>query len=238
MSNTLNITAKERVSKGKSNSRNLRSSNLIPAIIYGGAIEAQKIQLLEKDLVKATLTSGFSSQVLKINLDGKDQDVVLKELQLHPSSQKLIHADFLRVDPDTRISLTIPLHFINEDICSGVKVEGGVVSHLINNIEISCLASNLPEFIEVDVENLEIGDTLTLSQLKLGEGVEIPALALGENRDQAVVSVAEAKIIDIDPIEPEEIEGEEGEGEGEGEGEEGESAQTSSENLPTENSSD
>ena len=234
MSNTLNITAEERVSKGKSNSRNLRNSNLIPAVIYGGALEAQKIQLLEKDLVKATQTSGFSSQVLKINLDGKDQDVVLKELQLHPSSQKLIHADFLRVDPDTRITLTIPLHFINEDICAGVKVEGGVVSHLINNIEISCLASNLPEFIEVDVENLEIGDTLTLSQLKLGEGVEIPALALGENRDQAVVSVAEAKIIDIEPIEPEEIEGEEGEGEGEGE----ESEQTSSENLPTENSSD
>ena len=234
MSNTLNITAEERVSKGKSNSRNLRNSNLIPAVIYGGALEAQKIQLLEKDLVKATQTSGFSSQVLKINLDGKDQDVVLKELQLHPSSQKLIHADFLRVDPDTRITLTIPLHFINEDICAGVKVEGGVVSHLINNIEISCLASNLPEFIEVDVENLEIGDTLTLSQLKLGEGVEIPALALGENRDQAVVSVAEAKIIDIEPIEPEEIEGEEGEGEGEGE----ESEPTSSENLPTENSSD
>ena len=234
MSNTLNITAEERVSKGKSNSRNLRNSNLIPAVIYGGALEAQKIQLLEKDLVKATQTSGFSSQVLKINLDGKDQDVVLKELQLHPSSQKLIHADFLRVDPDTRITLTIPLHFINEDICAGVKVEGGVVSHLINNIEISCLASNLPEFIEVDVENLEIGDTLTLSQLKLGEGVEIPALALGDNRDQAVVSVAEAKIIDIEPIEPEEIEGEEGEGEGEGE----ESEPTSSENLPTENSSD
>jgi len=234
MSNTLNITAEERVSKGKSNSRNLRNSNLIPAVIYGGALEAQKIQLLEKDLVKATQTSGFSSQVLKINLDGKDQDVVLKELQLHPSSQKLIHADFLRVDPDTRITLTIPLHFINEDICAGVKVEGGVVSHLINNIEISCLASNLPEFIEVDVENLEIGDTLTLSQLKLGEGVEIPALALGENRDQAVVSVAEAKIIDIEPIEPEEIEGEEGEGEGEGE----ESEPTPSENLPTENSSD
>ena len=234
MSNTLNIAAEERVSKGKSNSRNLRNSNLIPAVIYGGALEAQKIQLLEKDLVKATQTSGFSSQVLKINLDGKDQDVVLKELQLHPSSQKLIHADFLRVDPDTRITLTIPLHFINEDICAGVKVEGGVVSHLINNIEISCLASNLPEFIEVDVENLEIGDTLTLSQLKLGEGVEIPALALGENRDQAVVSVAEAKIIDIEPIEPEEIEGEGEEGEGEGE----ESEPTSSENLPTENSSD
>jgi large subunit ribosomal protein L25 len=212
----------------------LRSSNLIPAVIYGGTKEAQRIQFLEKDLVKATQTSGFSSQVLKINLDGKDQDVVLKELQLHPSSQKLIHADFLRVDPDTRITLTIPLHFINEDICAGVKVEGGVVSHLINNIEISCLASNLPEFIEVDVENLEIGDTLTLSQLKLGEGVEIPALALGENRDQAVVSVAEAKIIDIEPIEPEEIEGEEGEGEGEGE----ESEPTPSENLPTENSSD
>ena len=236
MSTTLSLTAEERVSKGKSNSRNLRSSNLIPAVIYGGAKDAQRIQFLEKDLVKATQTSGFSSQVLKISMDGKDQDVVLKELQLHPSSQKLIHADFLRVDPDTRISLTIPLHFINEDKCVGVKVDGGVVSHLINNIEISCLASNLPEFIEVDVENLGLGDSLSLSQLQLGEGVEIPSLALGENRDQSVVSVAEAKIIDIEPIEPEEIEGEEEGEEGEGEGE-GKSEQTSSEDSPTEDSS-
>ena len=110
-----------------------------------------------------------------------------------------MHADFLRVDPDTRISLSIPVRFINEDTCVGVKIGGGVVSHLINNIEISCLASNLPEYIEVDVENLELGSSIFLSELNLGLGVEIPSLALGEDRDQAVVSITEAKIIDIEP---------------------------------------
>tara|TARA_B110000014_G_scaffold53376_1_gene35893 strand:+ start:180 stop:878 length:699 start_codon:yes stop_codon:yes gene_type:complete len=199
MAEALNIIAEERKLKGKSNSRTLRSQNLIPAVIYGAKDEAKKIQILEKDLVKATQFSGFSSQVIKITLAGDSLNVVLKELQLHPSSQKLMHADFLRVDPDTRISLSIPVRFINEDTCVGVKIGGGVVSHLINNIEISCLASNLPEYIEVDVENLELGSSIFLSELNLGLGVEIPSLALGEDRDQAVVSITEAKIIDIEP---------------------------------------
>jgi len=229
MKEVLNLTAEERQQKGKSNSRSLRDKNQIPCVIYGGKDPSHKIQILEKDLVKAYHTSGFSSQVLKLKLGGKDFEVVLKELQLHPSSQKPLHADFMRVDPDTRITLTIPIHFINEEKCIGVKVEGGVVSRLMNNVEISCLASNLPEFIEVDLLEMELGSSISLSELKLGEGVEIPSLALGEDRDQAVVSVATAKIIEEDIEETSEIEeGEEGEG-GEGEGGEGEGEGESSE---------
>ena len=124
----------------------------------------------------------------------------------------------MRVDPDTKISISVPIRFINEESCVGVKMHGGVISRLINDIDITCLASNLPEYLEVDVESLDIGDSIFLSALNLPEGVEIPALALGEDRDQAVVSVAEAKILEIEPevVEPEE--GEEGEETTEGEG--------------------
>ena len=136
--------------------------------------------------------------------------MIVKEIQRHPATQRVLHADLMRVDPDTKISISVPVRFINEDSCVGVKMHGGVISHLINDIDITCLASNLPEYLEVDVENLDIGDSIFLSALNLPEGVEIPALALGEDRDQAVVSVSEAKVLEIEPeiVEPEE--GEEG----------------------------
>ena len=131
----------------------------------------------------------------------------------YPATERVLHADLMRVNPDTKISISVPIRFINEESCVGVKMHGGVVSHLINNIDISCLASNLPEYLEIDVEEMNIGDSVFLSALKLPEGVEIPVLALGEDRDQAVVSVTEAKIIDIEPeiVESEGEEGEEGE---------------------------
>ena len=111
----------------------------------------------------------------------------------------MLHADLLRVNPDTKISLSVPVRFINEEICIGVKMHGGAISRLINNIDINCLASNLPEYLEVDVAELDVGDSVFLSSLNLPEGVEIPSLALGEDRDQAVVSITEAKVLDIEP---------------------------------------
>jgi large subunit ribosomal protein L25 len=119
------------------------------------------------------------------------------------------------VNPDTKISISVPVRFINEENCIGVKMHGGAISRLINNIDINCLASNLPEYIEVDVENMDIGDSVFLSALSLPEGVEIPSLALGDDRDQAVVSVAEPKSMEVE-TEIEEVIGEEG-----AEGEEG-----------------
>ena len=173
-----------------------------------------RLLILEKDIVKASEVPGFATQILNISISGKNQNVIVKEIQRHPATQRVLHADLMRVDPDTKISISVPIRFINEDSCVGVKMHGGVVSHLINDIDITCLASNLPEYLEVDVENLDIGDSIFLSALNLPEGVEIPALALGEDRDQAVVSVSEAKVLEIEPeiVEPEEgEEGEEGE---------------------------
>ena len=214
MSEQVNLNAENREVEGKSSSRQLRSEGSIPAVIYGGKEEPLKITILEKDIAKASEVPGFATQILNISISGKNQNVIVKEIQRHPATQRVLHADLMRVDPDTKISISVPVRFINEDSCVGVKMHGGVISHLINDIDITCLASNLPEYLEVDVENMDIGDSIFLSALNLPEGVEIPALALGEDRDQAVVSVSEAKVLEIEPeiVEPEEgEEGEEGE---------------------------
>ena len=214
MSEQVNLNAENREVEGKSSSRQLRRAGSVPAVIYGGKEEPLRISILEKDIAKASEIPGFATQILNISISGKDQNVIVKEIQRHPATQRVLHADLMRVDPDTKISISVPVRFINEDSCVGVKMHGGVVSHLINDIDITCLASNLPEYLEVDVEALDIGDSIFLSALNLPEGVEIPSLALGEDRDQAVVSVTEAKVLEIEPevVEPEEgEEGQEGE---------------------------
>ena len=219
MSEQVNLNAENREVEGKSSSRRLRRAGSVPAVIYGGKEEPLRISILEKDIAKASEIPGFATQILSVSISGKEQNVIVKEIQRHPATQRVLHADLMRVDPDTKISISVPIRFINEESCVGVKMYGGVISRLINDIDITCLASNLPEYLEVDVESLDIGDSIFLSALNLPEGVEIPALALGEDRDQAVVSVAEAKILEIEPeiVEPEE--GEEGEETSEGEGE-------------------
>jgi len=222
MSEQVSLNAENREVEGKSSSRQLRRAGSVPAVIYGGKEEPLRISILEKDIAKASEIPGFATQILSISISGKEQNVIVKEIQRHPATQRVLHADLMRVDPDTKISISVPVRFINEESCVGVKMHGGAISRLINDIDITCLASNLPEYIEVDVEALDIGDSIFLSALNLPEGVEIPSLALGDDRDQAVVSVAEAKILEIEPevIEPEEgEEGEEGEEASEGEGE-------------------
>tara|TARA_X000000368_G_scaffold25938_1_gene19630 strand:- start:10989 stop:11699 length:711 start_codon:yes stop_codon:yes gene_type:complete len=236
MSEQVSLNAENREIEGKSSSRLLRRSGSVPAVIYGGSKEPLRISILEKDISKASSVPGFTTQILSISVAGKEENVIIKEIQRHPATERVLHADLMRVNPDTKISISVPIRFINEESCVGVKMHGGVVSHLINDIDISCLASNLPEFLEVDVEEMDIGDSVFLSALKLPEGVEIPILALGEDRDQAVVSVTEAKVIEI---EPEIVEGEEGEeGEDGEEGEEGVGEEGSEDSESTEGDSE
>ena len=212
MSEQVNLNATNREVEGKSSSRQLRRAGSVPAVIYGGEKDPIRISILEKDIAKAAEIPGFATQILNINISGEEQNVILKELQRHPATQRVLHADLQRVNPDTKISISVPVRFLNEDICMGVKMHGGVISRLINNIDITCLASNLPEYLEVDVAELDVGDSVFLSALNLPEGVEIPSLALGEDRDQAVVSITEAKVLDIEPeVVEEEGDGEEGE---------------------------
>ena len=230
MSEQVNLSASERSSEGKSSNRNLRRSGFIPGVVYGGKEEPKKISIMEKDIVKASEVAGFSTQILRISIEGKEVDVVIKEIQRHPATSRVLHADFMRVDPDSKITLVVPIRTLNDENCVGVKASGGQVNHLINDVEISCLASNLPEQLEIDVLELDIGDTVSLSEIKLPEGVEITLLAQTEDRDQAVVSITEAREMIIEEeeveLEGEELEGgEEGE-EGEGEREEGETEDT------------
>ena len=223
MSEQVSLAASERQSEGKSANRNLRRSGYIPGVLYGGKDEPKKISIMEKDIVKATEIAGFATQILQISMDGKDVDVVVKEIQRHPATSRVLHADFMRVDPDSKITLVVPIRTLNDESCIGVKVSGGQVNHLINDIEISCLASNLPEQLEIDVQKMDIGDTVSLSEIKLPEGVEITILQQDEERDQAVVSVTETREMIIEE-EEEELGLEEGEA-GE-EGEEGDAEAT------------
>ena len=223
MSELVSLAASERQSEGKSANRNLRRSGYIPGVLYGGKDEPKKISIMEKDIVKATEIAGFATQILQISMDGKDVDVVVKEIQRHPATSRVLHADFMRVDPDSKITLVVPIRTLNDESCIGVKVSGGQVNHLINDIEISCLASNLPEQLEIDVQEMDIGDTVSLSEIKLPEGVEITILQQDEERDQAVVSVTETREMIIEE-EEEELGLEEGEA-GE-EGEEGDAEAT------------
>ena len=199
MSEQVNLNAEAREIDGKSSNRKLRNAGSVPAVIYGGETDPIKVSILEKDITKASEVPGFTTQILKISVSGEEQSVIVKELQRHPATQRVLHADLQRVNPDTKISITVPVRFINEDICVGVKTHGGAIARLINNIDISCLASNLPEYLEVDIAALDVGDSIFLSGLNLPDGVEIPSLALGDDRDQAVVSVTEAKVLDIEP---------------------------------------
>ena len=221
MSEQVNLNAISREVEGKSSSRQLRRMGSVPAVIYSGDKDPIRISILEKDIAKASEIPGFATQILNINISGDEQNVIVKEIQRHPATQRVLHADLQRVDPDTKISISVPVRFLNEDNCMGVKMHGGAISRLINNIDISCLASNLPEYLEVDVAELDVGDSIFLSALNLPEGVEIPSLALGDDRDQAVVSVTEAKVLDV---EPEIIETEE-DGESSGEEETAESTE-------------
>ena len=233
MNDNLGLSAEERDSEGKSANRALRRGGSIPGVVYGGSDSPIKISILEKDLLKATENPSFSTQILKISLGSNSVNVVVKEIQRHPATSKFLHADFLRVDPDSKITLSVPVRFINEETCIGVKMHGGQINRLINDIEVICLASSLPEYLEVDLESLDIGDNVFLTELSLPEGVEILSLTRGDDRDQAVVSVTEARTIEIEEPELDVEEGEEGE-EGEGEATEGEgsgeSEQTDSSN--------
>jgi len=188
------LNAQDRTNEGKGASRRLRRLEAkVPAVIYGGTAPAQSISLELRELVKALENEAFFSHILTINVDGKPQQAVIKALQRHPVKNVPLHADFLRVDANQKLVRKVPLHFLNQDTCIGVKVGGGEITHYTSEVEISCLPADLPEFIEVDMIAVDVGKTLHLSDLVLPKGVEIPSLALGHDHDQPVANVHASK---------------------------------------------
>ncbi len=193
MSNVFEFVAESRDTTGKSAAKAARRQGKVPAVIYGGEGEPVSLMLKHGDLLKHLDREAVYSSVLNIKIDGKTEKVLLKDLQRHPAKPIVLHVDFLRVDNTHKIKIHIPLHFINEEKCKGVKL-GGVVTHAMVDVEVSCLALKLPEYIEVDLENLDIGESIHLSDLKLPEGVEIPELAQGSDHDAVVAQVLKTRV--------------------------------------------
>lgn len=189
MQETFEIDVVPRSEEGKGASRRLRRSGMVPGIIYGGNREPQMVATKHNELMQHLDHEAFYSHILEVKVDGDVQKVVLKDLQRHPSKPFILHFDLMRVAETDRIKMTVPLHFVGEEKSVGVKQQGGVISHHLSDIEVVCEAKSLPEFIEVDVSAMEVGDVLTLSQLKLPEGVESLALQQGEDYDHVVVTV-------------------------------------------------
>jgi len=218
--NQFEMTAEPRVDQGKGASRRLRREGKVPAVLYGAGKEAVAIQLDHNSLRRQLQSEAFYSHILHLSLNGTDEQVVLKDVQRHPVRPQILHIDLLRIDENEELEMRVPVHTINEEQCIGVKTKGGLINHQMNEVEVLCLPKNLPEYIEVDVAELDVGDTVHLEDLQLPEGVRSAVIAHGGDGSLPVVSVQMPKIV-IEEEEEEVAEGLEGEVEGEVEGEEG-----------------
>ena len=188
-----NLEAQVRTDLGKGASRRLRHADKVPAILYGADKEPVSLTLAHNKLMQAQEFEAFYSHVLTIDVDGEKVEALVKDMQRHPYKPKILHVDFLRVDASKAVHTNVPVHFINEATAPAIKVQGGHAEHHVNEIEVSCLPSQLPEFIEVDLTNVELGQTLHLSDITLPEGVSSFELAKGESHDLAVVTIKAAK---------------------------------------------
>mgnify|MGYP001411321724 FL=1 len=190
------LVAESRGDMGKGASRRLRKSEMVPAIVYGAKKAALSIQLKHSDVLKSSSQESFYSQILDLSIDGKVERVVLKDMQRHPYKPFVMHMDFQRVDESAALTIRIPVHFLNEEDCIGVKQEGGVIARLMTEIEITCLPKDLPESIEVDVANLSVGDAVHLADLVLPDGVEITSITSGGDGAAAIVQVAMPRMVE------------------------------------------
>ena len=225
----LNADLRERT--GSNKARVIRKvDGMIPAIVYGDEKETLNLKLRLNELTKAAQNELFYTQVLLIKTEGSEEKVVLKELQKDPAKGKFLHADFQRVSSKTKLKVIIPVNFLNEEECVGIKEDGGVVAKAIREIEILCLAGNIPESIDIDIANLNLGDSLRLTEISLPEGSEIPGLS--DETDQMVVSVNAPKAVEEEPIIDETVEGEEVSEDG------GEEKDESGDNASSESSDD
>jgi len=186
MSESFEINAELRSDSGKGASRRLRHEGKLPAIVYGGGKESVSLTLDQNEMGLHLKHEAFYSHLLTLKIDGKKQKAIMRDIQRHPAKDMIMHIDFLRVSASETIQMHIPLHFLNEDIAIGVKQQGGVVSHLMSDVEVSCKASNLPEYIEIDLVDLEAGSAIHMSEIKMPKGITLAGLAHG---DQAVVNI-------------------------------------------------
>ncbi|MCK9530122.1 MAG: 50S ribosomal protein L25/general stress protein Ctc [Gammaproteobacteria bacterium] len=201
------VTAEARSDMGKGASRRLRREGKIPGVIYGAHKEAVSVLLDHNEMMNHLKHEAFYSHILTIKLGGKTEQAVLKDLQRHPAKPILLHADFQRVSASEKLRLNVPLHFVGGDVAPGVKIGGGSIAHALAEVEITCLPKNLPEFIEVDLSGMELGQTIHLSDLKVGKGVELVALTHGSDLPVAALHAPRGAAEEAAPAEGEQAAG-------------------------------
>ncbi|WP_140910227.1 50S ribosomal protein L25/general stress protein Ctc [Cognatiluteimonas lumbrici] len=194
MANQNTIQATGRKDEGKGASRRLRRAGQVPAVVYGGKSAPVNIQLDHEKTWVASQNEWFYSSILGLDIDGKVENVLLRDLQRHPCKQLIMHIDFQRVDANEQLRTSVPLRFVNGETSPAGKTAGVVIMHELTQVEVSCLPKDLPGNIEVDLADLKPGDTIHLSQLKLPQGVELPQLKLGPDHDVAVVAARMARV--------------------------------------------
>ena len=228
MSDTIHLIAEPRSDSGKGASRRLRHQGLIPAIVYGGDSDPEQISIAHNKFMHELDHETIYTQVVELQVGDKTQEVILRDLQRHPYKNKVLHADFFRIDKNTPIKIVVPIHVLNAEECVGVKMDGGMLTQVVTEIEIIALPKDLPEYLEIDAENIHLGESLHLSDIKMPAGVEITAMLNIEetehdDHDLGVLSVvktrAEEVIEDEAPEAPEAEAGEAAEGGAESEGE-------------------
>jgi len=192
----IEVNATSRTVQGTGASRRLRRDGRVPGILYGGKQQPQAIELDHNALYHLLKVEAFHASILDMNLDGKKQQVLLRHLHMHPFKTQVMHVDFQRVAKDKKIYIKVPLHFLNAEIAPGVKVGGGIISHVMTEVEISCLPADLPEFIEVDLKDLALGHSVHLSELKFPKGTESPALARGNDAVVATVQIPKVIVVE------------------------------------------
>ena len=183
------LTAKKRTDQGTGASRRLRRAGRVPAIVYGGNEAAQAIDLDMNTILLNLRKEAFHASILVLDVEGKKESVLLRDSHMHPYRAIVLHIDFQRVDPNQKLHQKIPLHFVNEDVAPGVKLSGGLVSHAMNELDVSCLPANLPEFIEVDLKELKVGQSIHVKDLTLPKGVSV----VSHGQDNPVVVSIVAK---------------------------------------------
>ena len=219
MAEKFDLIAEHREDQGKGASRRLRHQGKVPAVIYGAGRPPRALMFDHNKVIKQLENESFYSSILNIKVGDKSQAAIVKDIQRHPSKWQILHMDMQRIVADEKIRMNVPIHYLNAETAVGVKEGGGSVSQLITDVEVSCLPKDLPEYFEVDIQNLELNEMLYMSDIKLPDGVEIPELAQGPEHNYPIVSI---QFIKITPVDEEVEEVEEVEGEEAVEGEEGE----------------
>jgi large subunit ribosomal protein L25 len=196
MKTSFELTAEFRETQGKGASRRLRHEGKVPAILYGGHSDARALTLSHQKLAVMLENERFYSTILSLKVGDQTQAAILKDVQRHPFKNAILHIDFQRVEENEKIRISIPLHFKGAAASPGVKTQGGIVSHMRNEVEVSCLPKDLPEFVEVDISGLSLNESIHLSQLKIPEGVQLLDLA---KEDSAVVAIHSPRAEEPEP---------------------------------------